>query len=124
MLLLLLYRCCCCCCCYCLCLPSSSLLLLLLLLLQLLLLVLLAHFPLEKKNPSFRASDNLHGPPLRTRAGTPQIKVVSEDLRSGRHTVNMYDMRNKLVAFHVLLPQGQAVKRITCQVGLTLPTIE
>ncbi|CAM9107763.1 unnamed protein product, partial [Scytosiphon promiscuus] len=43
------------------------------------------------------------------------ILVVSEDGRSGRHTINMYDMRNKLVAFHVLLPQGQAVKRICCQ---------
>lgn len=43
-------------------------------------------------------------------------QVVSQDSRSARHTVNIYDMRNKLVAFHVLLPQGQAVKRIACQV--------
>ncbi|CBN79204.1 conserved unknown protein [Ectocarpus siliculosus] len=43
------------------------------------------------------------------------ILVVSEDGRSGRHTINMYDMRNKLVAFHALLPQGQGVKRISCQ---------
>lgn len=45
-------------------------------------------------------------------------QVVSKDGRSGRHTINVYDMRNKLVAFHVLLPQGQAVKRIACQVLL------
>lgn len=44
------------------------------------------------------------------------LKVVSEDARSGRYTINVYDMRNKLVAFHVLLPQGQAVKSICCQV--------
>ncbi|CAN0275685.1 unnamed protein product [Ascophyllum nodosum] len=43
------------------------------------------------------------------------ILVVNEDARSRRHTINVYDMRNKLVAFHVLLPQGQAVKRICCQ---------
>ncbi|CAM9660205.1 unnamed protein product [Pylaiella littoralis] len=43
------------------------------------------------------------------------ILVVSEDARSGRNTINVYDMRNKLVAFHVLLPQGQAVRRISCQ---------
>lgn len=43
-------------------------------------------------------------------------QVVSQDSRSARHTINIYDMRNKLVAFHVLLPQGQAVKCIACQV--------
>lgn len=48
------------------------------------------------------------------------VQVVSEDERSGRHTVNLYDMRNKLVAYHILLPQGQQVKRISCQVLLLL----
>lgn len=43
--------------------------------------------------------------------------MVSRDARSSRHTINVYDMRNKLVAFHVLLPQGQAVKRVVCQVS-------
>ncbi|CAN0109564.1 unnamed protein product, partial [Discosporangium mesarthrocarpum] len=43
------------------------------------------------------------------------ILVASHDPRTQRHAVNIYDMRNKLVAFHLLLPQGQTVRLVACQ---------
>ncbi|CAM9879210.1 unnamed protein product, partial [Phaeothamnion confervicola] len=40
------------------------------------------------------------------------ILVASMDRRSGRTAINMYDLHNKFVAFHLLLPAGQASRSL------------
>mmetsp|Transcript_12125 Transcript_12125/g.15869 ORF Transcript_12125/g.15869 Transcript_12125/m.15869 type:complete len:945 (+) Transcript_12125:71-2905(+) len=42
------------------------------------------------------------------------VLVASLDTRSERTAINVYDLYNKFVAFHLLLPLGQGVEKVSC----------